>query len=75
MEVKEEVKEQDLRRNFIYEPYVIVKCSNGEVKATLHQAIIQDPVKALETAKRMAEDMQKIGMVMEIGIEEEELPF
>ena len=75
MEVKEQVKEQDFGRNFIYEPYVIVKCSNGEVKATLHQAIIQDPAKALETAKRMAEDMQKIGMVTEIGIEEEELPF
>ena len=75
MEVKEEVKEKDLRRNFIYEPYVIVKCSNGEVKATLHQAIIQDPTKALETAKRMSEDLERIGMVTEIGIEEEELPF
>lgn len=75
MEVKEQVKEQDLRRNFIYEPYVIVKCSDGDVKATLYRAIIQDPVKALETAKRMSEDMQKIGMVTEIGIEEEELPF
>lgn len=70
-----EVKEQDFGRNFIYEPYVIVKCSDGDVKATLYRAIIQDPVKALETAKRMAEDMQKIGMVTEIGITEEELPF
>ena len=75
MEVKEQVKEQDLRRNFIYEPYVIVKCSDGDVKATLYRAIIQDPAKALETAKRMSEDMEKIGMVTEIGIEEEELPF
>ena len=70
-----EVKEKDFGRNFIYEPYVIVKCSDGDVKATLYRAIIQDPVKALETAKRMSEDMQKIGMVTEIGIEEEELPF
>lgn len=73
MEVKE--KEKDFRRNFIYEPYVIVKCSDGDVKATLNRAIIQDPVKALETAKRMSENMQKIGTVTEIGIEEEELPF
>ena len=73
MEVKEQ--EKDFGRNFIYEPYVIVKCSDGEVKATLHQAIIQDPVKAMEAAKRMSEDMQKIGMVTEIGITEEALPF
>lgn len=73
MEVKEQ--EKDFGRNFIYKPYVIVKCSDGEVKATLYRAIIQDPVKALETAKRMSEDMQKIGMVTEIGIAEEELPF
>lgn len=75
MEVKEQVKEQDFGRNFIYEPYVIVKCSNGDLKTTLYRAVIQDPSKALETAKCMAKDMQKIGMVMEIGIEEEELPF
>lgn len=73
MEVKEQ--EKDFGRNFIFEPYVIVKCSDGDAKVTLYRAIITDPVKALETAKRMAEDMQKIGMVMEIGIEEEELPF
>jgi len=73
MEAKEQ--EKDFGRNFIYEPYVIVKCSEGEVKATLHQAIITDPVKAMEAAKRMSEDMQKIGMVTEIGITEEELPF
>ena len=73
MEVKEQ--EKDFGRNFIYEPYVIVKCSDGEVKATLYRAIIQDPVKAMEAAKRMSEDMQKIGMVTEIGIAEEELPF
>ena len=58
MEAKEQ--EKDFGRNFIYEPYVIVKCSDGEVKATLHQAIIQDPVKAMEAAKRMSEDMEKI---------------
>ena len=73
MEVKEQ--EKDFGRNFIYEPYVIVKCSNGEVKATLYRAIIQDPVKAMEAAKRMSEDMQKIGMGTEIGITEGELPF
>ena len=73
MEVKEQ--EKDFGRNFIYEPYVIVKCSDGEVKATLYRAIIQDPVKAMEAAKRMSEDMQKIGMVTEIGITEEQLPF
>lgn len=73
MEVKEQKK--DFGRNFIYEPYVIVKCSDGDVKATLYRAIITDPVKALEAAKRMSEDMQKIGMVTEIGIEKEELPF
>lgn len=77
MEVKEELKEKvkDFRRNIIFEPYVIVKCSNGHVKATLHQSIITDPVKAMGAAKRMSEDMEKIGMVTEIGITEEELPF
>ena len=75
MEAKEQEKVKDFGRNFIYEPYVIVKCSDGEVKATLHQAIITDPVKAMEAAKRMSEDMEKIGMVTEIGITEEELPF
>lgn len=73
MEVKEQ--EKDFGRNFIYKPYVITRLLNDEAKVTLYRAIIQDPVKALETAKRMAEDMQKIGMVMEIGIDEEELPF
>ena len=75
MEVKEEVKEKDYEYGFIYKPYVITRLLNDEAKVTLYRAIIQDPVKAMETAKRMAEDMQKIGMVMEIGIEEEELPF
>lgn len=75
MEVKEEVKEKDYEYGFIYKPYVITRLLNDEAKVTLYRAIIQDPVKALETAKRMAEDMQKIGMVTEIGIEEEELPF
>lgn len=70
-----EVKEKDFGRNFIYKPYVITRLLNDEAKVTLYRAIIQDPVKAMETAKRMAEDMQKIGMVMEIGIDEEELPF
>ena len=75
MEVKEQVKEQDFGRDVIYKPYVITRLLNDEAKVTLYRAIIQDPAEALETAKRMAEDMQKIGMVMEIGIEEEELPF
>lgn len=75
MEVKEQVKEQDLRRDVIYEPYVITRLLNDEAKVTLYRAIIQDPAKALETAKRMSEYMEKIGMVTEIGIEEEELPF
>lgn len=75
MEVKEEVKEKDYEYGFIYKPYVITRLLNDEAKVTLYRAIIQDPAKALETAKRMAEDMQKIGMVTEIGIEEEELPF
>lgn len=75
MEVKEEVKEKDYEYGFIYKPYVITRLLNDEAKVTLYRAIIQDPVKAMETAKRMAEDMQKIGMVTEIGIEEEELPF
>lgn len=75
MEVKEEVKEKDYEYGFIYKPYVITRLLNDEAKVTLYRAIIQDPAKALETAKRMAEDMEKIGMVMEIGIEEEELPF
>lgn len=75
MEVKEQVKEQDLRRDVIYKPYVITRLLNDEAKVTLYRAIIQDPAKALETAKRMSEDMEKIGMVTEIGIEEEELPF
>ena len=75
MEVKGEVKEQDLRRDVIYKPYVITRLLNDEAKVTLYRAIIQDPAKALETAKRMSEYMEKIGMVTEIGIEEEELPF
>lgn len=75
MEVKEEVKEKDYEYGFIYKPYVIARLLNDEAKVTLYRAIIQDPAEALETAKRMAEDMQKIGMVTEIGIEEEELPF
>lgn len=75
MEVKEELKEQDLRRDVIYKPYVITRLLNDEAKVTLYRAIIQDPAKALETAKRMSEYMEKIGMVTEIGIEEEELPF
>lgn len=75
MEVKEQEKVKDYEYGFIYKPYVITRLLNDEAKVTLYRAIIQDPAKALETAKRMAEDMQKIGMVMEIGIEEEELPF
>lgn len=75
MEVKEDLKEQDLRRDVIYKPYVITRLLNDEAKVTLYRAIIQDPAKALETAKRMSEYMEKIGMVTEIGIEEEELPF
>ena len=73
MEVKEEVK--DYEYGFIYKPYVITRLLNDEAKVTLYRAIIQDPAKALETAKRMSEYMEKIGMVTEIGIEEEELPF
>lgn len=59
----------------IFEPYVIVKCSVGEVKVTPHSDLMEDPVKALEKAKRISEYMQNIGVIMEIGITDEEMPF
>ena len=62
-----------------YNPYVIVRLSDGEVKVTPHSDLMEDPIEdpaeALEAAKRISEDMEKIGIVKEIGITEEGLPY
>lgn len=58
-----------------YEPYVVVRCSNGLVVVRQRGTLmIEDPAEALETAKKIAEDMQKAdgAIIMEIGITEED---